>query len=63
MDQIVTIANQLIAFIVNVTFFLVVYGTAFYFIGVILYGIARTVYERFSPFWKKWYQSIRRRKH
>ena len=37
MDQIVNIANQLIAVIVNVTFFLVIYGTVFYILGVVIY--------------------------
>ena len=62
MDQIVNIANQLIAVIVNVTFFLVIYGTVFYILGVVIYGLAKSVYERFSPFWKKWYQDMKRKK-
>lgn len=62
MEQIVNIANQLIAVIVNVTFFLVIYGTIFYILGVAIFRIAQSVYARFSPFWRKWYQDMRRRK-
>ena len=35
MEQIINMSNQLIAVIVNVIFFLVVYGTIFYILGVI----------------------------
>jgi hypothetical protein len=55
-------SNQLIAVIVNVIFFLVVYGTIFYILGVIIIGIIKTVYDKFSPIWKKWYQDMKRKK-
>ena len=62
MDQIINMSNELIAVIVNVIFFLVVYGTIFYILGVIIIGIAKTVYDKFSPIWKKWYQDMKRKK-
>ena len=62
MEQIINMSNQLIAIIVNVIFFLVVYGTIFYILGVIIIGIANTVYDKFSPIWKKWYQDMKRKK-
>ena len=62
MEQIINMSNQLIAVIVNVIFFLVVYGTIFYILGVIIIGITKTVYDKFSPIWKKWYQDMKRKK-
>ena len=62
MEQIINMSNQLIAVIVNVIFFLVIYGTIFYILGVIIIGIAKTVYDKFSPIWKKWYQDMKRKK-
>ena len=62
MEQIINMSNQLIAVIVNVIFFLVVYGTIFYILGVIIFGIVKTVYDKFSPIWKKWYQDMKRKK-
>lgn len=59
MEQIVNIANQLIACIVNIIFFLVSYGMIFYVLGSIIYEIGKTLYERIRPFWKKWYQHIK----
>lgn len=63
MEQIINTANQLIAAIVNATFFLVIYETIFYILGAMIRGIAKRLYERFSPFWKRWFQSIKRKKH
>ena len=54
MEQIINMSNQLIAVIVNVIFFLVIYGTIFYILGVIIIGFAKSVYDKFSPIWKKW---------
>ena len=48
MEQIINMSNQLIAVIVNVIFFLVIYGTIFYILGVIIIGIAKTVYDKFT---------------
>ena len=48
MEQIINMSNQLIAVIVNVIFFLVIYGTIFYILGVIIIGIVKTVYDKFS---------------
>ncbi len=62
MEQIINMSNQLIAVIVNVIFFLVIYGTIFYILGVIVIEIAKTVYDKFSPIWKKWYQDMKRKK-
>lgn len=62
MEQIINMSNQLIAVIVNVIFFLVVYGTIFYILGVIIIGIVKTVYDKFSTIWKKWYQDMKRKK-
>ena len=62
MEQIINMSNQLIAVIVNVIFFLVIYGTIFYILGVIIIGIIKTVYDNFSPIWKKWYQDMKRKK-
>ena len=62
MEQIINMSNQLIAVIVNVIFFLVIYGTIFYILGVIIFGIVKTVYDKFSPIWKKWYQDMKRKK-
>ena len=62
MEQIINMSNQLIAVIVNVIFFLVVYGTIFYILGVIIIGIIKTVYDKFSPIWTKWYQDMKRKK-
>ena len=62
MEQIINMSNQLIAVIVNVIFFLVIYGTIFYILGVIIIRIAKTVYDKFSPIWKKWYQDMKRKK-
>ena len=62
MEQIINMSNQLIAIIVNVIFFLVVYGTIFYILGVIIIVIIKTVYDKFSPIWKKWYQDMERKK-
>ena len=62
MEQIINMSNQLIAVIVNVIFFLVIYGTIFYILGVIIIGIIKTVYDIFSPIWKKWYQDMKRKK-
>ena len=62
MEQIINMSNQLIAVIVNVIFFLVVYGTIFYILGVIIIGIIKNVYDKFSPIWKKWYQDMKRKK-
>ena len=62
MEQIINMSNQLIAVIVNVIFFLVIYGTIFYILGVIVFAIAKTVYDKFSPIWKKWYQDMKRKK-
>ena len=62
MEQIINMSNQLIAVIVNVIFFLVVYGTIFYILGVIIIGIIKTVHDKFSPIWKKWYQDMKRKK-
>ena len=62
MEQIINMSNQLIAVIVNVIFFLVIYGTIFYILGVIVIEIAKTVYDKFIPIWKKWYQDMKRKK-
>lgn len=62
MEQIINMSNQLIAVIVNVIFFLVIYGTIFYILGVIIIGIIKTVYDKCSPIWKKWYQDMKRKK-
>ena len=62
MEQIINMSNELIAVIVNVIFFLVIYGTIFYILGVIIIGIVKTVYDKFSPIWKKWYQDMKRKK-
>ena len=62
MEQIINMSNQLIAVIVNVIFFLVIYGTIFYILGVIIIGIVKTVYDKFSPIWMKWYQDMKRKK-
>lgn len=62
MEQIINMSNQLIAVIVNVIFFLVIYGTIFYILGVIIIGIVKTVYDKFSTIWKKWYQDMKRKK-
>ena len=62
MEQIINMSNQLIAVIVNVIFFLVIYGTIFYILGVIIIGIVKTVYDKFSPICKKWYQDMKRKK-
>ena len=62
MEQIINMSNQLIAVIVNVIFFLVIYGTIFYILGVIIIGIVKTVYDKISPIWKKWYQDMKRKK-
>ena len=62
MEQIINMSNQLIAVIVNVIFFLVIYGTIFYILGVIIIGIVKTVYDKVSPLWKKWYQDMKRKK-
>ena len=44
MEQIINMSNELIAVIVNVIFFFVIYGTIFYILGVIIIGIVKTVY-------------------
>ena len=62
MEQIINMSNQLIAVIVNVIFFLVIYGTIFYILGVLIIGIVKTVYDKFSLIWKKWYQDMKRKK-
>lgn len=62
MEQIINMSNQLIAVIVNAIFFLVIYGTIFYILGVIIIGIIKIVYDKFSPIWKKWYQDMKRKK-
>ena len=31
-------------------------------LGVIIIGIVKTVYDKFSPIWKKWYQDMKRKK-
>ena len=41
---------------------IIVYGTIFYILGVIIIGIVKTVYDKFSPIWKKWYQDMKRKK-
>ena len=62
MQQIINTANQLIVIIVNAIFFLVAYGTVFYLLGVLVYGIIKTAYDRFIPCWKKWYQNRKHKK-
>ncbi|WP_124060528.1 hypothetical protein [Gordonibacter sp. Marseille-P4307] len=59
MEQMVEMANQLIAIIVGCTAFALIYGTIFYFLGYLIFSILRGILKDLQPVFRRWHQSLK----
>lgn len=61
LDQSVNFANQLIMNIAAYTIFILIYGTAFFCMGMVICRIIHSIYNWLRPMLDKWFQSLRKK--